>query len=109
MIFIYSIRESGKRKIGITNSPKNRLRSIRATYPRSKWAVLLPTPFVAGIIEKMFHKLFAWFRVTRKGSGKTEWFTFWPFGWVVDLVLIAVVAVSWVGVWFIFDWFVKTY
>jgi hypothetical protein len=101
MIFIYSIRQGiGKRKIGVTNYPRQRIKSIRSTYPRARWAVLLPTPFIAYFLEKFFHRLLRFFQVTRRGSGRTEWFQLiWPLTWVVDLLITAVVAVSWLGVW----------
>jgi hypothetical protein len=110
MIFIYSIKQGfGNRKIGITNSPKQRLQSIRTTYPKAKWAVLLPTPFVAGHLERFFHRLFKFCRVTRKGSGKTEWFRVFVFGWLVDLFITVVVGLCWFGVWLILEWIVKVY
>ena len=111
MIFIYTIRQGfGYRKIGITNKPKQRLESIQDAYPKAKWAVLLPTPFIAGIIERMFHKLLNFARVTRKGSGKTEWFQLlWPFTWVVDILITAIVALSWYGVWQLFVYAAEWY
>ncbi|MBR9923316.1 MAG: GIY-YIG nuclease family protein [Bacteroidetes bacterium] len=101
MIFIYTIRQGlGNRKIGVTNFPRKRLKSIRSTYPRARWALLLPTPFIGYLIEKSFHKLLRLFRVTRKGSGRTEWFALmWPVTWAVDLLITAVVALAWYGVW----------
>ncbi|MCB0706786.1 MAG: GIY-YIG nuclease family protein [Saprospiraceae bacterium] len=113
MIFIYSIRQGlGKRKIGITNYPKKRIQSIRSTYPGARWALLLPTPFVAGIIERSFHEFLRFFRVTRKGSGRTEWFSLiWPITWIVDILITIVVAFSWFAVWKAFvllaNWYVN--
>jgi len=109
MIFIYSIKQGFHRKIGITNNPKQRLKTIKSTYRSASFSVILPTPFVAGFIEKMFHSLLAWFRITRKGSGKTEWFRLWPFGWLVDLLITVAVLVPWWGLYLALNWLVKTY
>jgi hypothetical protein len=111
MIFIYSIRQGWvNRKIGITNNPKQRLKAIQRTYPKAKWALVLPTPFVAGLIEKTFHKLLKLFRFTRKGSGKTEWFVLpWPLSWIVAGLITAVVGLSWYGVYLGLKWIAENY
>ena len=104
MIFIYSIRQGlGNRKIGVTNYPRKRIRSIRRTYPRARWAVLLPTPFIALFLERIFHQFLRGFQRTRRGSGRTEWFRLiWPISWIIDILITVVVALSWWGVWKVF-------
>ncbi len=57
-------------KIGISNNPKRRAKEVS----HDPKVVMSKRFFFAETVESHLHALFKRHRVTRKGSGRTEWF-----------------------------------
>ena len=122
--YIYLMRKRGSRKhkIGISNNPKNRHRTIDRAVKGDVQLLLSKKVFFARAVEKSLHMTFDasrfLFRGQGRGAGHTEWFNFnflerwwariWIYGfWAAPVILIAsiiIITVYLQGNWETVDW-----
>ena len=95
MIYIYLIKAKNKAayKIGITRSPKRRIKEINQDVPcRLLFAV--PVLFAEWFEGYLHNRYKALQRQDMEGTGKTEWFYFWlpirPAFWILGFFVLQV-------------------
>ncbi len=122
--YIYLMRKRGsqKHKIGISNNPKNRHRTVNRAVDGKVELLLSKKVFFARTVEKSLHMTFQasnfLFKGQGRGAGYTEWFNFnflerwWARLWiyffwmspVLITVSLALVAIYLQGNWDNVNW-----